>query len=487
MVYRVLPVGLINSAQKYLTAENFNFRVNATSTILKIKQIWTIEFLKENSPMVHIRSSLRRYLAGDNNGKITCDREVPNPYNKFVMITHPNGKVSFQSEETKRYLGGAEDNITCFAQAISESEKWVLHLAIHPNVSMFNKGKKKYLRYDTSENAVQCDSELPWGQDCVMTLMFNFKEKKYSIRTSSGDLIAWNGKLEPCQSSQTLYIPEIRCGMICLKDNEGRFLTGRDSYIRTIKTDRPSLDEFFSPDPSPGQVTIRSILNSKYVSLKPGADVCVHQSHVTDSEIFQIIINNTTRKACFRGISKDYLAVGPQNIIVASPILTDDCWFNIVYNGPKVVIKTGDGKLLTTKSTGQLMVGYYTADNSQEFILKLTNRPLLILQSDFGFVAFCSGTQRLDGNRPMYEVNRMTSDEDGYYQFKLVSTDKYWEMDKDGFISGTGEQPINFIIQLVGSNVLILKAPNGKYMITQQSGDFKATGEDAKTATMFLY
>ncbi|GCB75730.1 hypothetical protein scyTo_0020391 [Scyliorhinus torazame] len=165
--------------------------------------------------MVHIRSSLRRYLAGDNNGKITCDREVPNPYNKFVMITHPDGKVSLQSEETKRYLGGAEDNITCFAQTISESEKWVLHLAIHPNISMFNQGKKKYLRYDANENAVQCDSELPWGRECVMALMFNFK----------------------------------------------------------------------------------------------GADVCVHQSQETDAEIFQIIINNTTRKACFRGFSKDYLAV----------------------------------------------------------------------------------------------------------------------------------------------------------------------------------
>ncbi|XP_067902951.1 fascin-like [Heterodontus francisci] len=487
MVFRVLPVGLINSAQKYLTAENFNFRVNATSTILKIKQIWTIEFLKENSPMVHIRSSLRRYLAGDNNGKITCDREVPNPYHKFIMITHPDGKVSFQSEETKRYLGGAEDNITCFAQAITESEKWVLHLAIHPNINMFNQGKKKYLRYDANENIVQCDSELPWGRDCVMTLIFNIKEKKYSIRTSSGDLIAWNGKLEAYQSSRSLYIPEIRCGMICLKDNEGRFLTGRDNYIRTFKTNSPSLDELFSPDSSPGQVTIQSTLNSKYVSLRPGADVCAHHSQVTVSEIFQIIINNTTRKACFRGISKDYLAVGPQNVIVASSILTDDCWFNIVYNGPKVTMKTGDGKFLTTKCTGQLVVGYLTDGDSQEFILKLTNRPLLILQSDFGFVAFGSGTQRLDGNRPMCEASRVTSDENGYYQFKLVSTDKYWEMDKDGFINGTGEQPNNFIIQLVGSNVLILKAPNGKYMIAQQSGDFKAIGEDAKSATMFLY
>ncbi|XP_069757814.1 fascin-like isoform X2 [Narcine bancroftii] len=465
MVYRVLPAGLINSAQKYLTAENFNFKVHATSSTLNIKQIWTIEFLKENSPLVQIRSSLRRYLAGDNNGKITCDWEVPNPYNKFQMIMHPDGKVSFQSEETKRYLGGAEDNIMCFAQVITESEKWVVHLAIHPNINLFNQGKKKYLRYDANEKAVQCDSELPWGQDCVMALIFNIKEKKYSIRTSSGDLIACNGKLEGYQSSRTLYIPQIKCGMFCLKDNEGRFLSGRDSYIKTFKTESPSLDELFSLDPSPGQVSIRSLLSCKYVSLGPGTDVYAHETQVTETEIFQIIINNTTRKACFRGISMDYLSVAR----------------------PKVIIKTGDGKILTTQSTGQLGVGHSTADDSQEFILKLVNRPLLILKSDFGFVAFGSGTQRLDGNRPMYEASRMTSDEDGYYQFKLVSTDKYWELDKDGYITGTGEQPINFIIQLVGSNVLILKGPNGKYIITHQSGDFKATGEDAKSATMFLY
>ncbi|XP_072903814.1 fascin-like [Hemitrygon akajei] len=487
MFNRVLSVGLINSAQKYLTAENFNFRVNATSAILKIKQIWTLEFLEENSSMVYIRSFLTRYLGGDNNGKISCDWEIPNPYNKFVIITHPDGKVSFQSEETKRYLGGAEENITCFAQAITESEKWVVHLAIHPNINMFNLGKKKYLRYEITENAVQCDSELPWGRDCVMTLIFNFREKKYSIRTSSGNLVACNGMLETCQSPRTLYTPEIRCGMFCLKDSEGRFLSGRDCYVRTFRTNNPSIDEFFSADPSPGQVTIRSLLNCKYVSLRPGDNVYAHQTQVKDTEIFQITINNTTRKVCFRGISKEYLSVGPQNTIMTSPILTDDCWFNIMYNGPKVTIKTRDGKLLSTKSTGQLVVGCFAADNSQEFIMQLVNRPLLILQSDFGFVGFGSGTQRLDGNMPMYEASRMTSDEDGYYQFKLLSTDKYWEMDKDGYITGTGEQPINFIIQLVGSNVLILKAPNGKYVKTQQRGDFRAIGEDARSATMFLY
>nr|AFK10204.1 fascin-3 [Callorhinchus milii] len=487
MAYRALLVGLINSAQKYLTAESFNFRVNASSTIMKVKQIWTIEFLKDNSCLVHIRSSLRRYLASDNNGKVTCDQEAPSAYSNFVMITQADGKVSFQSDETKRYLGGAEDNITCFAQAVSESEKWVLHLAIHPNINLFSPGKKRYLRYDAASNVVRCDSELPWGPDCVMTLIFDFKEKKYGIRTSNGNLICCNGKLEPGPSSRSLYVLRVRSGLLCLSDGEGRVLSSREGYVRSLKSDSPSKDELFSPDPSPGQVTIRSLLNAKYISIRSDGDLQANQTEAKESEIFQIIINNTTRKACFQAASKDYLAVGPKNLLVSLAVLTDNCWFSLVYNGPRVGIKTSDGKFVTTKSNGQLAVAPGSSGPAQEFILQLTNRPLLILQSDYGFVGFGPGTSRLDGNRCTHEASKLSCDEDGYYQFKLGESRRYWEMDKDGFVTGTGEFPINFTIQLVGSNVLILKAPNGRYMIAQPSGDFKATGEDAKSATMFLY
>uniref|UniRef100_A0A4W3II24 Fascin-like n=1 Tax=Callorhinchus milii TaxID=7868 RepID=A0A4W3II24_CALMI len=380
MAYRALLVGLINSAQKYLTAESFNFRVNASSTIMKVKQIWTIEFLKDNSCLVHIRSSLRRYLASDNNGKVTCDQEAPSAYSNFVMITQADGKVSFQSDETKRYLGGAEDNITCFAQAVSESEKWVLHLAIHPNINLFSPGKKRYLRYDAASNVVRCDSELPWGPDCVMTLIFDFK----GTRSLS---------LEPGPSSRSLYVLRVRSGLLCLSDGEGRVLSSREGYVRSLKSDSPSKDELFSPDPSPGQVTIRSLLNAKYISIRSDGDLQANQTEAKESEIFQIIINNTTRKACTR----DH----------------PSC---LVYNGPRVGIKTSDGKFVTTKSNGQLAVAPGPA---QEFILQLTNRPLLILQSDYGFVGFGPGTSRLDGNRCTHEASKLSCDEDGYYQFKL--------------------------------------------------------------------
>uniref|UniRef100_A0A4W3I8G4 Fascin-like n=1 Tax=Callorhinchus milii TaxID=7868 RepID=A0A4W3I8G4_CALMI len=398
---RTLLVGLINSAQKYLTAESFNFRVNASSTIMKVKQIWTIEFLKDNSCLVHIRSSLRRYLASDNNGKVTCDQEAPSAYSNFVMITQADGKVSFQSDETKRYLGGAEDNITCFAQAVSESEKWVLHLAIHPNINLFSPGKKRYLRYDAASNVVRCDSELPWGPDCVMTLIFDFKEKKYGIRTSNGNLICCNGKLEPGPSSRSLYVLRVRSGLLCLSDGEGRVLSSREGYVRSLKSDSPSKDELFSPDPSPGQVTIRSLLNAKYISIRSGEEhrwpECGQPRH------------RVSTRARERMSECMYVCLCTRD---------HPSWQERACGGDwhKANSKTSDGKFVTTKSNGQLAVAPGPA---QEFILQLTNRPLLILQSDYGFVGFGPGTSRLDGNRCTHEASKLSCDEDGYYQFKL--------------------------------------------------------------------
>uniref|UniRef100_A0A4W3II19 Fascin-like n=1 Tax=Callorhinchus milii TaxID=7868 RepID=A0A4W3II19_CALMI len=406
MAYRALLVGLINSAQKYLTAESFNFRVNASSTIMKVKQIWTIEFLKDNSCLVHIRSSLRRYLASDNNGKVTCDQEAPSAYSNFVMITQADGKVSFQSDETKRYLGGAEDNITCFAQAVSESEKWVLHLAIHPNINLFSPGKKRYLRYDAASNVVRCDSELPWGPDCVMTLIFDFKgTRSLSVPT------LWN-------CNPHLYVLRVRSGLLCLSDGEGRVLSSREGYVRSLKSDSPSKDELFSPDPSPGQVTIRSLLNAKYISIRSGEEhrwpECGQPRHRVStrarermSECMYVCL---FAGCCFQG---------PKNLLVSLAVLTDNCWFSLVYNGPRVGIKTSDGKFVTTKSNGQLAPVTLSPGPAQEFILQLTNRPLLILQSDYGFVGFGPGTSRLDGNRCTHEASKLSCDEDGYYQFKL--------------------------------------------------------------------
>ncbi|XP_032892635.1 fascin-like [Amblyraja radiata] len=487
MAFKVLPFGLINSAQKYLTGEVFNYKVNATGSSLNRNQIWTIEFTREDSPLVHIQSSFNRYIAADKDGKVTCDQELPNPNCVFIMMLHPDGRVSFQSEPSKRYLGGNQDNITCFAQAISDSEKWVPHLVIHPSVNMFNPSSDSYLRLNEKNEQVCCDKCSPWGSDCVMTLYFDIKEKKYAIRTGNGSFIAFNGKTEPEISHKTLYHLQIKNGMICLKDVHGKFLSVKDCNVKAIRTLNPGADELFIIDPSPGQFSIMSLTNKKYVSCKAGPDVYSNVVDTKDAEIFQIMVHSTKKKVCFQHVSSYYLAVGVNGFIEICTELEFNCWFQIVYNGEKAAMKTIDGRYVTVNNEGQLLVGPSSIGKEEEFIFKLANRSQLILHSDFGFVGIMPEKQILVCNRPIYEASQITITDNGFYQFKIVSLDKYWEVAEDDSINATGETPVNFTIELITSDQIILKGPNGKYVVAKPDGSFKAVGEDASSATLFRY
>lgn len=91
------------------------------------------------------------------------------------LVTFLSWQVSLQNEQSKRYLGGAEDNVTCFAQASSETEKWTLHLAIHPNVAIYNPNRKRYVRCDEKAEVLRCDRDMPWGAESVITIYYDFK------------------------------------------------------------------------------------------------------------------------------------------------------------------------------------------------------------------------------------------------------------------------------------------------------------------------
>jgi len=76
-------VGLVNFANKYLTAETFGFKVNVTGAALKKKQIWTLE-QDLNEEVVYIKSHLGKYLSSDKYGMVhprprLCDKNNPLP------------------------------------------------------------------------------------------------------------------------------------------------------------------------------------------------------------------------------------------------------------------------------------------------------------------------------------------------------------------------------------------------------------------------
>ncbi len=123
-------IGLMNIEGKYLTAENFGYKINATGNTLRKKQKWFIEH-DGTDEFVYLISPLGNYLATDKYGKITCEKTIPEDDCKFYLDANNDGKWSFKSALYGYYFGGTGDHLHCFSKS---AEMWTAHLAIHPQV-----------------------------------------------------------------------------------------------------------------------------------------------------------------------------------------------------------------------------------------------------------------------------------------------------------------------------------------------------------------
>ena len=135
-----LNLGLMNSDGKYLTAENFGFKINANGNTLRKKQKWLIE--QDNDEFVYLISPLNCYLSTDKYGKLTCEKQVPDQDCKFILEANNDGKWGFKSVAYGYYFGGNGDRLHCFSKV---PEWWTIHLAIHPQVSIMI--KSFFLKY----------------------------------------------------------------------------------------------------------------------------------------------------------------------------------------------------------------------------------------------------------------------------------------------------------------------------------------------------
>ena len=138
-------VGLLNSQSKYLTAETFGCKINASGAALRKKQMWTIEYhsnvdggsSSSDETTVYVRSHLGRYLSGDKRGNVTCDTEEPaGETERFIIEYHRDGsgRWALRNRSTGYYFGGTEDRLLCYEKQPGATEWWTVHLAFHPLV-----------------------------------------------------------------------------------------------------------------------------------------------------------------------------------------------------------------------------------------------------------------------------------------------------------------------------------------------------------------
>uniref|UniRef100_A0A8C5R7S1 Fascin n=1 Tax=Leptobrachium leishanense TaxID=445787 RepID=A0A8C5R7S1_9ANUR len=487
-IHQILKIqfGLINCENKYLTSEAFGFKVYASAPSLKKKQIWTLEQDEVDSSVVYLKSHhLSRYLSADKDGKVSCEAEKPDGDCRFTITAQSDGRWALQSDPYKRFFGGSEDKLQCFAQTITESELWAVHLAIHPQANLLSVSRRRYAHLSRQEDEISTDSNIPWGVDSLITLVF--QDKKYCLKTCDNRFLRNDGKLVKDPDDRTGYTLEFKAGKLAFKDCTGKYLTpmGPTGTLKSGRSSKPGKDELFDLEESHPQVVFMAS-NRRYISIRQGVNVSANQDEETDYETFQMQINKETKRCSFHtNAGKYWTLVSHGGIQSTATEIAANTMFDIEWRGRKVALKASNGKYICTKKNGQLAAVSDTVGEDEEFTLKLINRPILVLRGDLGFVCYHKTSNTLDANRSSYDVFQIIFN-NGAYQIK-GQTNKFWYISSNGTVCSDGDMSEDFFFEFREHNHVAIKGKNGKYLRGDQAGTLKADAESVNMATLWEY
>ncbi|XP_058417842.1 fascin-2 [Diceros bicornis minor] len=519
-LHQVLKIqfGLINDTDRYLTAESFGFKVNASAPSLKRKQMWVLEPDQGQSPAVLFRSShLGRYLSAEEDGRVACEAEQPGRDCRFLVLPQSDGRWVLQSEPHGRFFGGTEDQLSCFATAISPAELWTVHLAIHPQAHLLSVSRRRYAHLCPEEDEITADSNTPWGVDALITLIF--QNRQYCLKSCDSRYLRSDGHLVWEPEARACYTLEFKAGKLAFKDCDGRYLApmGPTGTLRAGRNTRPGKDELFDLEESPPQVVLVAA-NHRYVSVRQGVNISANQDEELDHETFLMQIDQETKKCTFYSSTGGYWTLVTHGGIQATATqVSANTMFEMEWRGRRVALKASNGRYVCMKKNGQLAaVSDFIWPTSwasesgaspggaslhphalpapqpplppgedEEFILKLINRPILVLRGLDGFVCQRRGSNQLDTNRSVYDVFHL-SFSDGAYQIRGRGGG-FWHTGSHGSVCSDGQRAEDFLFEFRERGRLAIRARSGKYLRGGASGLLRADADAPAGVALWEY
>ncbi|XP_049632273.1 fascin-2 isoform X2 [Suncus etruscus] len=477
-LHQVLRVqfGLLNAADHYLTAESFGFKVNAAAPSLKRKQTWALEPGPGQGPAVLLRSCyLGRYLSAAEDGRVACEDERPGPDCRFLVRPQPDGRWALQSEPHGRFFGGTEDQLSCFATAVSPAELWTVHLAVHPQVHLRSVARQRYAHLCEQEDALATDSITPWGVDALVTLSFH--SRQYRLQACDSRFLRSDGCLVREPEARAHYTLQLQAGRLAFRASDGRFLApvGPTGTLQAGRNTRPGKDELFDLEESHPQVVLLAA-NHRYVSVRQGVNVSANQDEELDHETFLMQMDQDAPRCTFYASTGGFWALVTHGGIQATATqVSANTMFELEWRGRRVALKASNGRYVSMKKNGQLAACSDFLGQDEHFTLKLINRPLLVLRGPDGFVRQRRGSAHLDTNRSAFDAFRL-SFSDGAYHIRGPDGG-FWRTGSHGRVRGDGAGPEDFVLEFRARRRLAIRTPSGKYLRGGASGLLRADGD----------
>ncbi|XP_067935322.1 fascin-like isoform X2 [Watersipora subatra] len=479
--------GFANQKGKYLTAEKFGFKLNASGAALKAKQVWVLEH-GQSADEVYIRSSQKRYLATDKYGNLTCDSEERGECQRFLVEYNDQGQWAFKSVPFSYYMYGEEDNMHCKSKT---AEWWHIQLAIHPQVNLYNTNRKRYCHMETPKSVEEQPQEvhgcqlIPWGSQAMITL--DYIENKYAIQMCDGRYLHPDGSLQ-ASSEGALYTLQVKSGGIAFRSNDGKFLTNIGSTA-TLKArnSKVTKDELFLIKDSQPQVTLTGS-NGKRVSIMQGIDVSSNQDddELSEKDIFQLEFDSSSKKWKFLASNGKYWVMKGVGVQANGEGSAEASLFELEQlANSTIALKAPNGKYVTIKMTGALNCSSDSCGDKEKFKMTILNRPIMILKGEFGFLGLKNN--KIEANRPTYDAFELKQAHNGLYNFK-GSNGKYWTTD-GGQVMCVGEQgeATGFQLELLGNSRIGIKTADGNYLRGENNGVLTASAPEIKNDSKYEF